>query len=239
MSSPDPTQPENVPPNQPPWSAPAGTPLDRPPLDDAITTTPDARDAGIDIGYPDERRPSLFPLPRKPHPIIIWLSLLCVLLFVDACLIFVAVWQPTIWRLLFLCVLVVVDAFSIYVAIWQPTIWWALLWMLGFVIVAQGAGIVITLACFASPQLLLSPNRDALLKQMSDPKSMSNSPEIANMMWPGLLVYRTDYHRLRLGRPAPRGWAGLAAAGALRCRACRIWCSYCWRCRRSCCSARV
>ncbi len=139
MSNPDPSQPENVTPDPLPWSAPGGTPLDRPRTDGSVFSPPDVLDGGDGIRYPDDderRHLSVFQAPRKPHPHIAW----------------------------------------------------ALLWVLGFFLVTQVVGGIVTvLLLFA--QLFLSPNRDDLAKQLAaDPNALYTVPELANMWWPGILI---------------------------------------------------
>jgi membrane protease YdiL (CAAX protease family) len=67
----------------------------------------------------------------------------------------------------------------------HPHIGWAILWMIGFMIVTQGAGLVIT-AVLLVIQIFAAPNRDELTHMGA--KELTNSPDFARMMWPGMLI---------------------------------------------------
>jgi uncharacterized protein len=148
---------ENVTPDQPPWSAPAGAPTDRPRVDgDAFTDQPGGG-AGDVPRYPDYDEDVTVaappPPPRKPH----------------------------------------------------PHIGWAILWMLGFMIVTQGVGVVVTLLVIVI-QVVFAPNRQQLRDQMNDAQTFTSSPEFAQMMWPGMLI--TELVTIACGWAALRFIAG-------------------------------
>jgi membrane protease YdiL (CAAX protease family) len=91
----------------------------------------------------------------------------------------------------------------------HPQFWWACLWMLAFMLVTQGLAAVVAVATMLVG-IALSPNRQKLMEDMGDPKAMADSPEIAQLMWPGLLASVVlgalfGYTALRL--IAGRDWA--------------------------------
>lgn len=68
----------------------------------------------------------------------------------------------------------------------HPNFWWSLLWIFLFVLVTQGAGVVVIVVLLVV-QVVLGPNREAFLALMKT-ADFQKSREFAFLMAPGLLV---------------------------------------------------
>jgi membrane protease YdiL (CAAX protease family) len=68
----------------------------------------------------------------------------------------------------------------------HPGLGFALLWMLLFIIISQGAAVAVAIVLLLA-QIFLSPDREAFLKRMSDP-DFQNSAEFGRILLPAFLV---------------------------------------------------
>jgi membrane protease YdiL (CAAX protease family) len=154
---PEPEPREHVRPDLPPVTPPSGSPVDRPRTDDGAFTDQPLAETWAAPTYPDYDRDALVRPSPPGNPLADW-----------------GVFGSIVW-------------WFIRPGTPHPQFFWACAWMLLFMFVTQGLGMVIT-AVLLVVQIALAPNRDALLKEWTDAKAMSSSADFARMMWPPMLI---------------------------------------------------